>query len=485
MLFEANSVIFVLLTALIFFILHGRARLYCLLAASVLYMLWLSPTAAAAAVLISVITFFTGKRIGDAAADGRGRAARGLLAAAVIAYCILLLFYKFFPLAYEAFIPQPEGADAGGILSWIVIPVGLSFYLFQAISYLADIYMQKYTPNPDPVSFLVYMLFFGKFISGPIEREADFYDELANAQRVRFFDISRLTSVLMYVLYGCLLKVVIADRIAIYADQLFSSCIAYSTSWLIIGSLLYTLQLYCDFAGYSYMVTGIALLFGIRLSVNFDSPYCSENITEFWRRWHITLGSWFRDYVYIPLGGNRRGFARKLLNLAVVFILCGIWHGSGLTFVIWGALHALYSVLDNLAAKNGFLSRLRRGIAGRIFTFCAASFAWIFFRADDMKHLADYLGTMINAGFRPHSFIAEFYSLEMSRPELYVTAAGVIFIILCDIISYIKKKSLPELLSGIPFAGKCAFVYMALGCILVLGVYGIGYDGTQLIYMQF
>lgn len=281
-------------------------------------------------------------------------------------------------------------------------PLAISFYTFSQISYLAELHQGKIN-QPRFLEYLVYILFFPKLIAGPITRPTEFLLQLADGPYGKY-DVSRILKGITFFCIGLFKKTIIADQLAPYSDGLFQmantqTTISFYHAWS--GMITYGMQLYFDFSGYTDMAIGAALILGIMLPINFDSPYKSASITEFWRRWHMTLSFFFRDYVYIPLGGSRKGPFKKYVNLMIVMVLCGMWHGSPLTFAIWGAMHGFYLIIHNLwislKTKLG-LDPTRKTpmgvLSGRIITFIAVTAAWVPFRANSLSS-ARYLLTAL------------------------------------------------------------------------------------------
>ncbi len=274
----------------------------------------------------------------------------------------------------------------------IILPVGISFYTFQTLSYTIDVYRNKLTPTKDFIVFSAFVSFFPQLVAGPIERATNLLPQFGQQRK---FEYAAAADGLRQMLWGLVKKVVIADTCAGYANTIFSDSSMYSGSTLLIGALFFTFQIYGDFSGYSDIAIGAARLFGFRLHQNFAYPYFSRDIAEFWRRWHISLSTWFRDYLYIPLGGSRGGTAMKIRNTFIIFIVSGFWHGANWTFIVWGALNALYFLPLLLAGKNrthlevvaansffpSFKEIIRMGI-----TFTLTILAWIFFRAENVQH---------------------------------------------------------------------------------------------------
>ncbi|SDS80134.1 D-alanyl-lipoteichoic acid acyltransferase DltB, MBOAT superfamily [Gillisia sp. Hel1_33_143] len=274
----------------------------------------------------------------------------------------------------------------------IILPVGISFYTFQTLSYTIDIYRGNLKPTSNFISFAAFVSFFPQLVAGPIERASNL---LPQFYRNRKFEYSKAIDGLRQVLWGLFKKIVIADNCAEYANLIFNNSDDYSGSTLVIGALFFTFQIYCDFSGYSDIAIGISRLFGFNLMKNFAFPYFSRDIGEFWRRWHISLSTWFRDYLYIPLGGSRGGVWLKIRNTFIIFIVSGFWHGANWTFVIWGFLNALYFLpllLTNrnrgnldVVASNSSLPNMRE-LLSMLGTFLLTVLAWIFFRAENIRH---------------------------------------------------------------------------------------------------
>lgn len=321
---------------------------------------------------------------------------------ALIICCVIsigvLCYFKYLNFFVESF----ASLLALGGIRWnplvlnIMLPVGISFFTFQALSYTIDIALGKLKPTKDWVEFFVFISFFPQLVAGPIERASNL---LPQFQRERHFDFDAATHGVCLMSYGLFKKMVCADTLAIYVDSVFKHPEIYSSPTCIIGALFFGIQIYCDFSGYSDCARGVARLFGFKLMVNFDRPYLAESFIEFWRRWHISLSTWFKDYVYIPLGGNRVGFVKLIRNVWIVFLLSGLWHGAAWTFILWGALHAFYQTLDLL--KHRYISGVVH--IPRFISVLAVNmgvvFAWIFFRAHSLANLKEYLTALFTGGF--------------------------------------------------------------------------------------
>ena len=267
----------------------------------------------------------------------------------------------------------------------LILPLGISFYIFQSLTYTIDIFMRKIEPTKDIVAYFAFMSFFPQLLSGPIGRASRLLPQYENKRK---FDYNLAISGCWQILWGLFMKVCVADRLSVYVDTIYGNLAMHNGTSVALAAIFYSIQIYCDFAGYSLMAIGVGRLFGITLDENFRQPYFAKSIGEFWRRWHISLSTWFRDYVYIPLGGNRVSEGRNYFNLFITFLVSGLWHGAAWSFVLWGGLHGVYQVLDKMRKKylpKLGLPTLFKDSIGVIVTFVIVTIAWIFFRLTDIN----------------------------------------------------------------------------------------------------
>ena len=313
-------------------------------------------------------------------------------------------FFKYYNFFLENFVTtfsffgnpiNPQGLN-------IILPVGISFYTFQTLSYTIDVYKRKLTATKDFVSFSAFVSFFPQLVAGPIERATHL---LPQFYKRRKFDYALAVDGMRQILWGLFKKIVIADNCAEFANQIFNNSADVNGSTLVLGAIFFTFQIYGDFSGYSDIAIGTSRLFGFDLMQNFNFPYFSRDIAEFWRRWHISLSTWFRDYLYIPLGGSRGGTWMKVRNTFLIFIISGFWHGANWTFIVWGALNAIYFL--PLLLTNNNRNNLETVAKGKLFpslkelsfmllTFGLTVFAWIFFRADNIGHAISYISEILS-----------------------------------------------------------------------------------------
>lgn len=308
-------------------------------------------------------------------------------------------YYNFFTDSFQQML-NSLGMHADWPVLNLVLPVGISFYTFQALSYTIDVYNKKIEPTHDVVSFFAFISFFPQLVAGPIERATNL---LPQFRKARTFDYSKAVDGCRQMLWGFFKKMVVADNAAFFVQKIFDAPESYHGLTLLVGAVLFSIQIYCDFSGYSDIAIGCARLFGIELRANFRFPYFSRNIAEFWRRWHISLNKWFVDYVYIPLGGSRVSKFKVIRNTFIIFLLSGLWHGANWTFVIWGGIHAMMFMpllllgknrqyMDTVAAGKKMPSIKDASLIS--LNFCVVTFAWIFFRSDSFTDAVNYITQM-------------------------------------------------------------------------------------------
>lgn len=380
-------------------------------------------------------------------------------------------YYNFFA---ETF------ANATASIGWnvdpwtisVILPVGISFYTFHGLSYVFDIYNGKIEPERNFVNYSLFVSYFPLLVAGPIERATHL---LPQVKKSRTFNADMAVDGLRQILWGLFKKIVIADNCANYANEIFNNSEAYSGSTLAIGALFFTFQIYGDFSGYSDIALGTSRLFGIELLRNFAFPYFSRDIAEFWRRWHISLSSWFRDYLYIPLGGSKGGKWMQIRNTFIIFIVSGFWHGANWTFVVWGALNALYFLPLLLSNKNRTNLEIADSLSlktlwGILTTFSLTVFAWIFFRATSLQHAVSYIRSM---------FSSDFFSVPSILPVNII-----LLIMIMVVIEWIGRRNAYAIASlglSLPRVIRWGFYYLL---IVSLFVWGSQKEQT-FIYFQF
>ncbi|SNR36520.1 MBOAT family O-acyltransferase [Lutibacter flavus] len=356
----------------------------------------------------------------------------------------------------------------------IILPVGISFYTFQTLSYTIDVYNKKIKPTFNLIDFAAFVSFFPQLVAGPIERASQL---LPQFKIKRTFDFTVVKSGIHLIVWGLFQKMVIADSCATYTNAIFSNYENLNSLSLLMGGFYFAFQIYGDFAGYSNLAIGIARMFGFNLMINFNYPYFSRDVAEFWRRWHISLTTWFRDYVYIPLGGSRGSKQQQIRNVFIVFFVSGLWHGANWTFLIWGGLHALFFtplLVLNLNKKNTTTIVTNKGLPNPkeiiqiVGTFSLVSFSWIFFRSKNLSESFKY----INGLFTNFNFKIEYLSIERYNIELLLLIS--VFLI----IEWVNRNN------EHPISGKLSYIKMT-GIILMILVFGVYSDHQNFIYFQF
>lgn len=363
----------------------------------------------------------------------------------------------------------------------VLLPVGISFYTFQALGYTIDVYRKDIRAEENFIDYALFVSFFPQLVAGPIERSVNLLPQI---KKPRKFSYDNLVKGLVLFFYGMFLKLIIADRAAILVNEVFGNYKNFSREILIISGILFTLQIYCDFYSYSIMAKGSAKILGIDLMDNFKEPLLSKSITEFWRRWHISLSTWFKDYLYIPLGGNRKGDLRKYFNLLVVFLVSGLWHGAELSFVLWGLIHGVFNVLENILGIN---KKSKRNILvdslRRVLTFIIVVFAFIYFRAENIHHGNEYLLAIINNP-RSLNLMEDLSKTKFGTTNIYPLLVGVAILFIFDVLKYNKinlSEKVLKIILPIRWIIYLAFIF----AIIIFGVYGPEFSESAFIYFQF
>ncbi|MGI9077813.1 MAG: MBOAT family O-acyltransferase [Gemmatimonadaceae bacterium] len=359
----------------------------------------------------------------------------------------------------------------------ILLPVGLSFHTFQAMSYTMEVYRGRYRAERSFPTYALYVMFFPQLVAGPIERPQHL---LPQFREVHTFNPEDATEGLRLMLWGFFKKIVVADRLALYVNPVYTDPLSFSPLANALATVCFAFQIYCDFSGYSDIAIGSARVMGFRLMTNFRQPYFATSVTDFWRRWHISLSTWFRDYVYIPLGGSRATSPRVMANIFTVFLLSGLWHGAGWTFVVWGAIHGLVLIVERasgLTTRDGFRSPVFN-LAARVSTFSIVCIAWIFFRATSMAEAGNVLSRIFSFSWRPGE--TAFIPQGVDRSDLLLMIGGVAAVLAIDL-ALEKTGGLNRFAEIIPKPVRWAAYYAAVGAILLLGVWG----RREFIYYQF
>lgn len=372
----------------------------------------------------------------------------------------------------------------------IVLPVGISFYTFQALSYTMDVYRDEIYAEKNFFQYALFVSFFPQLVAGPIERSKNILKQLAVPQK---FDFEKARDGFLLMIWGFFLKIVVADRIAIFVDTVYNDYTSFPGVYLIVASVLFAVQVYCDFYGYSVIAMGAAEFFGIHLMENFDAPYLSDSVAAFWRRWHISLTSWFKDYLYIPLGGGRKGKLRKYLNKLIVFLVSGLWHGADFSFVVWGGLNGIYQIIGEVLQpiRNWMVKvfQLNRESIGHkllhiVGTFILVDFTWIFFRANDMTHAVEVIKSIFSVSNPWILLDGSIYNCGLDTKNFWLMIISIFVLLFADICKY-KGIKIRSVIIAQDYWCRCLVMIFAICFILVFGVWGSGYDAAGFIYFQF
>lgn len=369
----------------------------------------------------------------------------------------------------------------------IIFPVGISFYTFQALSYTMDVYRRDVRAEKNLGKYALFVSFFPQLISGPIEKSKNFLNQIDERH---YFDYYRVKNGILLMIWGFFQKLVVADRLAMLVNTVFNKPESYKGFQIIIAVVFYAFQIYCDFSAYSDIARGAAAVMGFRLTKNFERPYFAKSIKEFWKRWHISLSTWFRDYLYFPLGGSREGRLRKYFNMMLVFLISGLWHGADFTFIVWGALHGIYQIIGDLLRplKDKLIKRFNirtkefnYKLLQVVTTFILVDFAWIFFRANSFKDALTLIKNMFY--INPWIFLDNsIFNLGLDSREFFVAVISIILVLGMNLLMRRKDFALHFSRQNMVFRW---FVYTAaVIAILIFGIFA-GYDAQQFIYFQF
>ena len=444
-----------------------------LLIASYVFYCWWDCRFLVLIILSTLVDFYVAQSIKKASKE---RIKKKLLLVSLIVNLGLLGYFKYCNFFIESFNDAFESLGFSSNMSSLVIilPVGISFYTFQTLSYTIDVYRGKMLASDNLLNFAAYVAFFPQLVAGPIERAVNLLPQFSSSRK---FEPDRAISGINLILWGLFQKVVIADSCATYVNSIFDNYETMNSLSLILGSFYFAFQIYGDFAGYSNIAIGTARLFGFDLMRNFNNPYFSRDIAEFWRRWHISLSTWFRDYLYIPLGGSRGSKWVQLRNVLIIFIVSGFWHGANWTFVCWGVIHAGLFLPILLRDKNrrnldqvahSRILPTTRELIKMLVTFSLVCLAWVFFRSDSIKMAFNYIKRLLTQG----GFNIQYLNIERYSPEM------VLLIMIFVIIEWFHRTN------EHPFGGRFKWIKLVavIFMLLTLGVYS---NHNDFIYFQF
>lgn len=399
--------------------------------------------------------------------------------------CLLINLGILFVFKYFNFFTDTLGSVVGKELITInvLLPVGISFYTFQALGYTIDVYRGDIEAEKNFIDYALFVSFFPQLVAGPIERTGNIVPQLKKTHKFKFVN---LRDGFLLILWGMMKKILIADNLAVMVNTVYNDVHSHTGMQMIFATFCFAFQIYCDFSAYSDIARGSARIMDIELMRNFDCPYRAQSIKEFWRRWHISLSTWFKDYLYFPLGGSRCNKARQCFNLMVVFLVSGLWHGAAMTYVIWGIMHGAYQIIGllmtplkkkvyKLIPENNIILVVFRTVC----TFVLVNLAWVLFRANSLSDAAYIFKTVFNMD---SVFPLAFGALGLSRKMLAVVGIAVVILYIVDLIN--SKKPVADAINKTVFLRYLIYVIILLA-IFIFGYYGAGFDPQDFVYFQF
>ncbi len=492
-----NSLHFLLFFPLvvgIYFLIPARVRWVWLLIASYYYYMAWNARYASLLALSTAITWLSGLLISRFDGQPRGeRRKKWVIAFSFLSNLAILFIFKYFHFGLSALNKVLRVLHLTPVTSSfnVLLPVGISFYILQALSYTMDVYRGSVKVEKNFFKYALFVSFFPQLVAGPIERSRDLLPQILEPHS---FDFNRVKHGLWLMLWGYFQKLVIADRLALFVNTVYGDRSNYLHGGAVnfVALIFFAFQTYADFAGYSNLALGAAEVLGFRLTTNFVRPFFSVNITEFWTRWHVSLSRWFVNYLYIPLGGNRVGTLRKYLNVMIVFLASGLWHGANWTFLVWGGLNGLISITERL------LTPLWRRLRGRLkfddhsagmkcvqsaYVIFMFGFVQVFFRSESLKQAVEFLKGMCR--FDPYVlFNGKLFSYGMDRANFILTALSLLVLF---IVAWVRRDgvSLRSRIDAQPLVIRWGLVIAAIAAVVFFGVYGPGFDAGKFIYFQF
>lgn len=487
MLFNSLSfLLFFIVVTTTYFVIPHKYRWFLLLASSCYFYMVFVPIY----ILILGFTIFIDYFAGILLEQSNGKVRKWFLLASLIANIGVLAVFKYYNFFNEnlTLLLHDFGYHNHVPYLSILLPIGLSFHTFQAMSYTIEVYRGKQKAERNFGIYALYVMFYPQLVAGPIERPQNLLHQFYEKHN---FDYLRVTDGLKLMVWGLFKKVVIADRLAIIVNRVYENPTEYIGIQLIIATIFFSFQIYCDFSGYSDIAIGAAQVMGFKLMTNFNRPYFSKSISEFWKRWHISLSTWFKDYLYLSLGGKRVSIPRWYFNLFVVFLVSGFWHGANWTFVIWGALHGFYLVSAIVTQKYRNLFKRTLGIKEKTFfdkiirtgiTFILVSFAWIFFRAENVSdacYIITHLFQGVSDNLDINSFRQNIFNLGLNRKEFIIAVVSILFM---EFIHFKQRNlKLRQKITELPTWIRWSIYYTVIFVIIIFGIF----NKSQFIYFQF
>ena len=471
---------------LLYFILPHKFRWAFLLIASCIFYMFFIPSYIFILIFTILIDFFAAIFI----AKSEGRKRKIFLIISIVSTCLVLIIFKYFNFFNSniALMAKYFGWNYPIQSLRLVLPIGLSFHTFQSLSYVIEVYWGRQKVEKHIGIYALYVMFFPQLVAGPIERPQNLLHQFYEKHE---FEYGRVINGLKLMVWGMFKKVVIADRIAPFVDKVYNNPSNFKGLPIIIATVLFAIQIYCDFSGYSDIAIGSAKVLGFNLMQNFKRPYFSKSITEFWQRWHISLSSWFRDYVYIPLGGNKVKLPRYVFNLFVTFLISGLWHGANWTFVIWGALNGLYIIIEKLIKRyvtrhlkrdKPFLNNFITKTLKVVYTFSLINFSWIFFRANnisDALYMVKNLFSNLKEWPTSNYLLATISSIDLKSYEFLKILIAILILLIVEMIQ--RKVSVIKFINLKPLPIRWGIYIFSVIALLFFK----SFQNQQFIYFQF
>lgn len=459
--------VFFVITFILYYLVKDKYRYLVLLISSYIFYGFSNPKHILILLFITVVSFFSGKFINK---EKQSKKRKIILFTSIILSVITLIYFK-----YSNFILNEINNlfNSNFTKEKIIVPLGISFFILQAITYPIDIYRKDVKEEKNFFKFATFISFFPQILSGPIGKSKELLPQYNKRHK---FNYQNIKEGLLIILCGLFQKLVVADCIAVGVNNVYNNLHNYSGLAILITVLLYSFQIYFDFVSYSNIARGSAKMLGYDLINNFNSPYFSSSIKEFWSRWHISLSTWFKEYLYFPLGGNRKGKIRMYINLLIVFLVSGLWHGAATTFIIWGLLHGIYQVIERLIKVKS-----KYKLFNIIITFLLITFAWIFFRANSINDALYVISNMFRINFT--NIKEQIISIGLDKYDLIISILSIFLLFIIEIIN--KKINILEKINKMPIILRWTIYFILLFSIIILGNYGPGFDNSQFIYLGY
>lgn len=479
--------IFFPIVVMVYLVIPRKIRyIWLLISSYYFYMSW-NPKYAILIAASTMITYLSGIAIEKFRKKDKFVACKICLIISLVSNFAILAVFKYanFFISNISFVLSKFGFSIIDRRLDLILPVGISFYTFQTLSYSIDVYRGNIKAEKNIAKYALFVSFFPQLVAGPIERSENLLPQIQNVENIKAWNYENIRDGFFLMLWGLFQKIVIADRISMLVDTVINNYQNYGFVEISVAVFLFAIQIYCDFGGYTNIARGAARVMGFNLMNNFRQPYLAENIKDFWRRWHISLTSWFTDYLYIPLGGNRKGNLRKYINILIVFGVSGLWHGAGWNFVAWGLIHAIYQIVGDLKRRflskyykksnNCWSSRVRKIIV----TFILVDFAWIFFACPGLNYALRVIKQMFTI-----PYTCGVQNLGIDQINLNLMNWSILILLAVDII-HEKGISLFAAINKQEIWFRWVLCLGLIWGIIMFGIYGFAYDPTTFIYFQF